>query len=131
MMKYLLAVGMLMILAGTTTGTMWLYNEDFLMLGPQPSSSSFTPANITPFEIINAPFFPLLGESFYKNSLPVQVKSSANTVEIGSTGAKPMAPVRITFSGNPENNLKYAEQKSSLRVGGSGSWTNLNVPGVA
>jgi hypothetical protein len=130
MMKYLIAVAMLLILGGTTCGTMWLYDGDFFMLGPQYAASSFAPQNITPFEIINAPFFPLLGETFYKNPLPVQVKSTASTVEIGSTGTRPTAPVQVTFSGNLENNLKYAQSKSSLRIGKEGSWASLNVPGV-
>ena len=29
-----------------------------------------------------------------------------------------------------ENNLKYAQTKSSLRVGPHGSWTTLNTPGA-
>lgn len=130
MMKYLITTAMLLILGGTTSGTMWLYNEDFLMLGPQLSASSFMPQNLTPFEIINAPFFPLLGESFYKNPVPVQVKGAANVVEISSTGKRTTDPVRISFSGHPENNLKYAQSKSSLRIGEGGSWTSLSVPGV-
>jgi hypothetical protein len=130
MMKYLIAVAMLLILGGTTGGTMWLYDGDFFMLGPQRAPSSFSPDNITPFEIINAPFFPLLGESFYRNPLPVQVKGADNMIEISSTGEKATAPVKLTFSGHLENNLKYAQSKSSLRIGAEGSWTSLDVPGV-
>jgi hypothetical protein len=130
MIKYLIAVAMLLILGGTTSGTMWLYDGDFFMLGPLHSPSSFTPQNITPFEIINAPFFPLLGESFYRNPLPVQVKGAANSIEISSTGKKTTAPVQLTFGGHLEDNLKYAQSKSSLRVGDGGSWASLNVPGV-
>jgi len=130
MMKYLISVAMLLILAGTTGGTMWLYDGDFFMLGPQQTPSSFVPSNITTFEIINAPFFPLLGESFYRNPLPVEVKGTNSAVEISSTGAKAMAPVKLSFGGHMENNLKYAESRSSLRIGESGGWASLDVPGV-
>lgn len=130
MMKFSTMLAMLFLLAGTTSGTMWLYNADFFMLGPQLPASSFTPSNLSPFEIINAPFFPLLGESFYRNPLPVQVKSANNAIEISSTGTRPTSPVQLTFGGHLENNLKYAQSKSSLRVGSEGNWQSISVPGV-
>lgn len=129
MMKHLVLISMLLILAGTASGTIWLYNNDFFMLGPQISAASFEPAKLSPFEIINAPFFPLLGEGFYTDAIPMQLRNATTSVEI-STGKLNPNPVLPTFSGHLENNLKYAQSKSSVRIGGEGSWNNLNVPGL-
>ncbi len=130
MMKHLIPIAMLLILGTTASGTMWLYNDDFFMLGPQISAASFKPASLSPFEIINAPFFPLLGEGFYKDPIPMQLRNATTSVEITSTGKLTADPVLATFGGHLENNLKYAEAKSSVRVGAGGSWTSLNVPGL-
>ena len=130
MMKHLIPIAMLLILGGTASGTMWLYNNDFFMLGPQLSAASFKPASLSPFEIIDAPFFPLLGEGFYKDAIPMQLRNTNTTIEITASGKRPAEPVRVTFGGHFENNLKYAQSKSSLRIGDSGSWANLNVPGL-
>jgi hypothetical protein len=129
MMKYLIPIAMLLILGTTASGTMWLYNADFFMLGPQPSAASFKPASLSPFEIINAPFFPLLGEGFYTDPIPLQLRNATTAVEITSTKSTAY-PVMATFSGNFENNLKYAQSKSSMRIGEGGSWNSLNVPGL-
>jgi hypothetical protein len=129
MMKYLIPIAMLLILGTTASGTMWLYNADFFMLGPQPSAASFKPASLSPFEIINAPFFPLLGEGFYTDPIPLQLRNATTAVEITSTKSTAY-PVMATFSGNFENNLKYAQSKSSVRIGEGGSWNSLNVPGL-
>ncbi len=130
MMKHLIPIAMLLILGTTASGTMWLYNADFFMLGPQPSEASFKPASLSPFEIINAPFFPLLGEGFYTDPIPMQLRNATTSVEITSTGKSTADPVLATFSGHLENNLKYAQSKSSVRVGEGGSWNSLNVPGL-
>jgi hypothetical protein len=129
MMKYLIPIAMLLILGTTASGTMWLYNADFFMLGPQPSAASFKPASLSPFEIINAPFFPLLGEGFYTDPIPLQLRNATTAVEITSTKSTAY-PVMATFSGNFENNLKYAQSKSSMRIGEGGNWNSLNVPGL-
>jgi hypothetical protein len=129
MMKYLIPIAMLLILGTTASGTMWLYNADFFMLGPQPSAASFKPASLSPFEIINAPFFPLLGEGFYTDPIPLQLRNATTSVEITSTKSTAY-PVMTTFSGHFENNLKYAQSKSSVRIGEGGSWNSLNVPGL-
>jgi hypothetical protein len=129
MMKYLIPIAMLLILGTTASGTMWLYNADFFMLGPQPSAASFKPASLSPFEIINAPFFPLLGEGFNTDPIPLQLRNATTAVEITSTKSTAY-PVMATFSGNFENNLKYAQSKSSMRIGEGGSWNSLNVPGL-
>lgn len=128
MMKYLISIAMLLILGTTASGTMWLYNADFFMLGPQ-SAASFKPASLSPFEIINAPFFPLLGEGFYTDPIPMQLRNATNSVEITSTKLT-AEPVLATFSGHLENNLKYAESKSSVRIGEGGNWNNLDVTGI-
>jgi hypothetical protein len=128
MMKYLIPIAMLLMLAGMASGTMWLYDDDFFMLGPQVKAPTFQPASLSPFEIINAPFFPLLGEGFKTSPIPLKLGNSTNVIEISSTGKATSLPPQMTFSGNLENNLKYAQTKSSLRVGASGSWNNLNTP---
>jgi hypothetical protein len=130
MMKYLIPIAVFLMLAGTAWGTMWLYNDpDFFQTGSQPQAGSFTPSSLSILEIVDAPYFPLLGQGFYTDAIPVQIKNDSNTVQI-SSGIKATAPVQITFGGNLENNLKYAQTKSSLRIGTEGTWGTLNTPGV-
>ncbi len=87
MMRYAIPIALLFMLAGTALGTMWLYDDPtFFQTGGQSQLGSFTPANISILEIIDAPYFPLLGQSFYKNAIPVQVSNSSNTIQIGSKG---------------------------------------------
>ncbi len=129
MMKYIIAVAMLFMVTTMASGTMWLYQEpDYLQMGNQFTTPFFKPANLSPFEIINAPYFPLLGEGFYTSAAPVSSKSPQPTVQIKSSGKLDVTPPFIDFSGNFENNLEYAATKSSLRIGqGNGSAT-LNAP---
>ncbi len=136
---------MLLVLAGAgmASGTMWLYTDPtFFTTGYQPSSAgssveyqfsaegSFKPMGLSPFEIINAPFFPLIGQAFSAtaSAAQTQAQNSTQTVMLGSTGKLDNAPQPLTFSGGNENNLKYAESKSSIKVGQSGSWTSLSNP---
>jgi hypothetical protein len=131
MMKYAIPIALLFMLAGTALGTMWLYDDPtFFITGGKPQSGTYTPADISILEIIDAPYFPLLGQSFKMNAIPVQVTNSSNTIQIGSKGTLSQSPVQVTFSGHLEDNLKYAQGKSSLRVGELGSWNSLNTPGV-
>ena len=131
---------MLFLFAGLSSGTMWLYTDPTFFSGMQsnavPSSfeyqsgsiGSFKPIDLTPFEIINSPIFPMLGHGFSINATSEQNQNKTPVVVLGSTGNLGNAPPQVTFSGDMENNLKYAESKSSLRVGEGGSWTNLNTP---
>ncbi len=129
MMRYIIPMVLFLTLAGNAWGTMWLYDDpDFFQMGSQPQGS-FTPSGISILEIVNAPYFPLLGQGFYTDALPVQIKNDTNTIQI-SSGIKATAPVQVTFGGHLEDNLKYAQGKSSLRVGQEGSWATLNTPGV-
>ena len=131
MMKYIISVAVLLMLAGTGLATMWLYDDPMFFQMSYPSqAASFKPADISILEIIDAPYFPLLGQSFYSNAIPVKLSNNTNTVQIGSKGPGSMSPVSVTFGGHLENNMKYAQTKSSLRIGQDGSWGNLNAPGV-
>jgi hypothetical protein len=131
MMKYILPMAMLFMLAGTALGTMWLYDDPaFFQIGSEAQVASFKPANISPFEIINAPYFPLLGQGFYFNAIPVKLSNSTESINIGSRGNIALSPTPVTFGGHLENNLKYAMGKSSMRIGQQGSWDTLNAPGV-
>jgi hypothetical protein len=131
MMKYIISVAVLLMLAGTGLATMWLYDDPMFFQMSYPSqAASFKPADISILEIIDAPYFPLLGQSFYSNAIPVKLSNNTNTIQIGSKGPGSMSPVSVTFSGHLENNMKYAQSKSSLRIGQDGSWGNLNAPGV-
>jgi hypothetical protein len=131
MMKYVISVAVLLMLAGTGLATMWLYDDPMFFQMSYPSqAASFKPADISILEIIDAPYFPLLGQSFYSNAIPVKLSNNTNTVQIGSKGPASMSPVSVTFGGHLENNLKYAQSKSSLRIGSQGSWSNINAPGV-
>ena len=131
MMKYIIPIAMLFMLAGTALGTMWLYDDPaFFQIGSQAQVASYKPANISPFEIINSPYFPLLGQGFYFNAIPVKLSNSTDAIQIGSSGNIALSPTPVTFGGHLENNLKYAMGKSSLRIGQQGSWTTLNALGV-
>jgi len=131
MMRYAIAAALLLLIAGTAGATMWLYDDPtFFHVGNQYVAPSFQPMGLTPLEIVQAPFFPLLGQTFYKNALPVQMRNTSQALQIGSSGVFSSKPVPVTFSGNLENNLRYATAKSSLRIGQAGSWENLNPPGL-
>ena len=131
MLKYIIPIAILFMLAGSAWGTMWLYDDpSFFQMGSSSQAGTFRPASISILEIVDAPYFPLLGQGFYTDALPVQLSNSSNTVQISSSGAKTPSPTPITFGGHLENNLKYAQSKSSLRIGKEGTWTTLNTPGV-
>ena len=131
MMKLLITMAVLFMLAGSALGTMWLYDDpSFFMIGSQFKAPSFHLNNVSPIDIIKAPYFPLLGQGFYRNPIPVQLTNSSDAIQIGVKANLQAAPVQITFGGHLEDNLKYAQTRSSLRVGQQGSWTNLNTPGV-
>ncbi len=137
-MKILIPIAMLLVFAGLASGTMWLYNDPTFFMGLPSSTTpysfnyqsgalgSFTAADLTPFEILNSPIFPMLGHGFNLNTSKKEQRASP-VVELGSSGKVNIAP-QMTFSGALENNLKYAQSKSSIRVGQAGSWTNLNTP---
>jgi hypothetical protein len=131
MMKYTIAIAVLLMLAGTGLATMWLYDDPMFFQMSYPSqSASFKPADISILEILDAPYFPLLGQSFYTNAIPVKLSNNTNTIQIGSKGPGSISPIPITFGGHLEDNLKYAQSKSSLRIGQQGSWSTFNAPGV-
>lgn len=122
---------MLLMLAGTGLATMWLYDDpQFFQMNYPSQVTSFKPADISILEILDAPYFPLLGQSFYTNAIPVKLSNNTNTVQIGSKSPGSLSPIPVTFGGHLENNLKYAQSKSSLRIGQEGSWGTLNTPGV-
>ncbi len=131
MMKFIISVAMLLILAGTALGTMWLYDDPTFFQVQTPSqSSAFKQASVPTLEIFDAPYFLLPGQGFYRNAIPVNLTDGTNTINIGSNGVGASSPVSTTFGGHLEDNLKYAQSKSSMRVGQQGSWTTLNTPGV-
>jgi hypothetical protein len=121
MMKILIPLAMLFIMAGSALGTMWLYTDPtFFQTGTPVQNASLMLANAPNLEIVGAPYIPLLGQDFYKDAIP-----------IGSKRPSAIAPVSVTFGGHMEDNLKYAQTKSSLRIGQPGSWTTLNTPGAS
>ncbi len=142
MTRYIIPIAMLFVLAGLSSGTMWLYTDPVFFNGlpssttsysfeyQSGSNSAFKPLELTPFEIINSPLFPMLGRGFSMNTSTVQEQSKTTVVSLGSSGKLDTTPPQLTFSGSTENNLKYAQSKSSLRVGQGGTWTNLNNPGL-
>jgi hypothetical protein len=131
MMKHLIPIAMLFLLAGTCWGTMWLYDDPaFMQLGSSLQTASFRPANVALLEIVNAPYFPLLGQGFYNDAIPLQLGNASNVIQIGSKGSTAASPIPITFGGHLEDNLRYAQSKSSLRIGQQGTWNTINTPGV-
>ena len=132
MMKILITLVTLFIMAGSALGTMWLYTDPtFIQMGTPVQNASLMRANVPNLEFVGAPYIPLLGQGFYKDAIPVRLTNNTNTIQIGSKGLSTMAPVSITFGGHTEDNLKYAQTKSSLRIGQPGSWTTLNTPGTS
>ncbi|OPY54818.1 MAG: hypothetical protein A4E49_00829 [Methanosaeta sp. PtaU1.Bin112] len=131
MMKYSIALAVLLMLAGTGLATMWLYDDPMFFQTNYPAKvESFKAADMSILEIIDSPYFPLLGQSFYTSAIPVKLSNNTNTIQIGSKASSAMSPVQVTFGGHLEDNLKYAQSKSSLRIGSQGSWGTLNTPGV-
>ena len=102
MIKHLISAAVLLMLASTTLGTTWLYTDPLSF----PISEHYS-ANAA-FNIIN-----------YTNA--------TNSIMITSAGKGTASFLASpTFDGHAENNLLYAKDKSSFRVGGQGSWTNLS-----
>jgi hypothetical protein len=131
MIKYTIAVAVLLMLVGSGLATMWTYDDPmFFQTGYSSQAASFKPADLSILEILDAPYFPLLGQSFYSNAIPVKLSNNTNTVQIGSNAPGSMSPVPVTFGGHLEDNLKYAQSKSSLKIGQQESWNNLNAPGL-
>jgi len=131
MMKYTITIAVLLMLASTGLATMWLYDDPMFFQMSYPSqAASFKPADMSILEILDTPYFPLLGQSFYTNAIPVKLTNNTNAVQIGSIGSGSLSPIPVTFGGHLENNLKYAQSRSSLRIGQQGSWSTLNAPGV-
>jgi hypothetical protein len=132
MMRYTIAVAVLLILSATGLATMWTYDDPmFFQTGSYKSTNTFfKPADTSILEIVNAPYFPLLGLSFYTEAIPVKLTNSTNTVQIGSKGAGTLSIVPVTFGEHAEDNLRYAQGRSSLRIGPQGSWSTLNTPGL-
>jgi hypothetical protein len=132
MTRYPIALALLFVLGGTAGATMWLYDDPtfFNLNGNQYTASSVQPVSLTLSEIIQAPFYPLLGETFYKDALPVQMRNTSQALQIGTSVEPSSMPVTVTFSGNLENNLAYASSKSSLRVADGGNWQNFRPSGL-
>lgn len=104
---------------------MWAYHDPMIFQTGYTNPISRS-ADISLMEIVKAPYFPLLGQSFYSDAIPVNLSNSTNTIKIGSKGAGTLGPVPITFGEHLEDNLRYAQSRSSLRIGGDGSWSSLN-----
>lgn len=131
--KYPITIAILCAIATAVGGTMWENQvPDFLLIGSgspyQFTAPIFKPTELSPFEIINAPYFPLLGEGFYTSAAPLKPTTQNPTVTINSTGKVDSTPPLMSFSGSFENNMKYAGSKSSLRIGQGSSSTTLNTP---
>ena len=108
---------------------MWTYHDPLLFQAGYPNPSA-RPADLSILEIVKSPYFPLLGQSFYSNALPVNLSNSSNTIQIGSKAPGSLGPIPVTFGGHLEDNLRYARGRSSLRIGGDGSWSSLSAQGL-
>jgi hypothetical protein len=130
MTRYITLVAALLLLSATGLATMWTYDDPmFFQIGSIPSAN-FQPADISILEIVDAPYFPLLGQSFYSDAIPLKLTNSTNTVQIGSKGPGPLSPAPVTFGEHLEGNLRYAQSHSSIRIGSQGSWSALNTQGL-
>jgi hypothetical protein len=116
-------------LSTSAMATMWSYHDPMIFQTGYSNPISRS-ADISLMEIVKSPYFPLLGQSFYSNALPVNLSNSSNTIQIGSKGAGTLGPIPVTFGGHLEDNLRYAQGRSSLRIGGEGSWSSLSAQGL-
>jgi len=131
MMKYTIVLAVLLMLAGTGLATMWTYDDPMFFQTNYPAkAATFTAADTSILQILDSPYFPLLGQSFYHNAIPIKLSNNTNAIQIGSKAPASMSIAPVTFGGHLEDNLKYAQSKSSLKIGSQGSWGTLNTPGV-
>lgn len=121
---------MLLMLAGTAIGTMWLYDDpvSFPISPYQSSATGFNLTNTALAKIAGFTYYSTLGEDFYKGAIPVNYSNATNSVMVTSSAKGTAAFLTSpTFDGHAESNLLYAKGKSSFRVGSSqGSWSNLS-----
>jgi len=129
MAKHIAALAVLLMLSVTGIATMWTYHDPMLFQAGYPNPST-RQADISLLEIVKSPYFPLLGQSFYSNALPVNLTNSTNTIQIGSKGPGSLGPIPVTFGGHLEDNMRYAQSRSSLRIGGESSWSSLSAQGL-
>ena len=130
-MKYLIPLAVFILFTNPLLATTWLYDDPtFFQPNYKNKNVSYLPANNELLEIIKSPCFPLLGQGFNKDAIPMQIINSSNTIRIGSKSNLAASPIPVTFGGHVENNLKYGQTRSSLRVGQSGTWNTLNTPGA-
>lgn len=127
MIKCLISAAMLIMLAGTTLGTMWLYDDPVSFpISPYQTGPAFSISDSALFRIAGFTYSSTLGEDFYMRAIPVNYTSANSSVKIASTGIGNSSFLSSpTFHGHTENNLLFAKSKSSFRVGKEGAWTNL------
>lgn len=121
---------MLLMLAGTAIGTTWLYDDPLSFpISPYHSANSgFNLTDTALSKIAGFQYFSTLGEDFHLRAIPVNYTNASNTIRIGSTGQGTSSFMASpTYDGHAENNLLYAIDKSTFRVGGKSSWTNLSI----
>ena len=129
MEKHIAPLALLLMLSTSAMATMWDYHDPMIFQTGYTNPISRS-ADISLMEIVKAPYFPLLGQSFYSDAIPVNLSNSSNTIQIGSHGVGTLGPSPVTFGGHLEDNLRYAQSRSSLRIGGEGSWSSLNEQGL-
>jgi hypothetical protein len=125
MAKHIAALTVLLMLSTSAMATMWAYHDPMIFQTGYTNPISRS-ADISLMEIVRSPYFPLLGQSFYSNAIPVNLSNSTNTIKIGSKAAGTLGPLPVTFGEHLEDNMRYAQSSSSLRIGGDGSWSSLN-----
>ena len=129
MANHIALLAVLLMLSTSAMATMWTFHDPMIFQTGYSNPISRS-ADISLMEIVKAPYFPLLGQSFYSNARPVNLSNSSNTIRIGSKGAGALGPIPVTFGGHLEDNLRYAQGRSSLRIGGEGSWSSLSAQGL-
>lgn len=130
MIKYVILAAMLLMLAGNAPGTMWLYDDplSFPISPYYSTSSAFNLSDTALSRSAGFQYLSTLGEDFHMHAIPVNYTNATNSIMISGklkgTSSFLAAP---TYDGHAENNLFYAQDKSSFRVGSEGSWNNLNI----
>jgi hypothetical protein len=127
-MKHNTSIALILSIIGIASATQWTYDDPtFFQQGPGLGMGLLSAGNISPLEIINSPYFSIMGKGYFPIWLQQKPNNTSLDVEIKSTGNQQLVPPLMSFDANQEKNLGYA-QKSSFRVGKAENWNTLNGP---
>jgi hypothetical protein len=139
--KYIIPIIIISAFIGTSSSNFWSDQDTTTGLSEGGFYSPvFKPANQTPVEIIQSPFFRYVGEeaslgtgvnatAASAGSGIANVTTSNSTIYvISSKGNTSTAQMSLDFNGGVERNLRYAENSSTIKIGQDGKWVPVSLP---